>query len=233
MLRGLEPTRVFASARTGEGIAERARGDRAACCPTPRSRSTCSCRTTAATSCRRCTRPVACCRSSTSRTARASGARLARTGGAARGVRRGIRARLTRSGAPRRRSSGDVPNVPIRAVTPRHSARIARACGVSSLVIVGARPDAGTWSDSRARHPPATPTCRSGRGTRPAVPSAGSTGAPRRSTMAETGQDAGGADCRTRRRSPSSCSRRERMPRRSPSGARSTGSPRSTRRSSR
>ena len=92
-------------------------------------------------------------------------------------------------------------------------------------MIVGARPDAGhlerqpSPAPARDTHPPFRPgdaACRA---------SAEPDGTPRRSTMAETGHDAGGADCRPRR-SRSSCSRRARMPRRSPSGARSTASPR-------
>ena len=43
VLRGLEPDAIFASARTGEGIAELLERDRASCCPTRRSRSTCWC----------------------------------------------------------------------------------------------------------------------------------------------------------------------------------------------
>ena len=49
VLRGLEPTAVFVSARTGEGIDELHRADRRGAAARPRSRSRCWCRTTAAT----------------------------------------------------------------------------------------------------------------------------------------------------------------------------------------
>ena len=180
VLRGLEPSAIFASSRTGEGIDElRAAIDADAARPGVEVDR--SCRTTAATSSPRCTSAAAC--SSTEyvggRHARPR-ARVSPEFAAQLAEFRGIRDRADRP-RPIGALAADRHR---RAVTSRHTLSDPRARR-SSLAIVGDRPDdrrdlerQPSPAPARDDHPPY------GRGTRPRAPRP--TGTLRGATMAAT-----------------------------------------------